>query len=115
MNLTDIITLAKQGYKPGDIRELIELSKVSEPEPQPEPKKDPEPATEIVTNEVVKNEKQDDEKDYDAIIANLKAENEKILADLKTAQEHNRQQSMPIEPEMSREDKLKDIAKAFWR
>lgn len=30
MSLADIITLAKQGYKPSDIKELIELSKSSE-------------------------------------------------------------------------------------
>lgn len=34
MKLTDIIELAKQGYKPNDIKELISLS---EPEPEPTP------------------------------------------------------------------------------
>lgn len=32
MKLDDIIALAKQGYKPADIKELIELSKEPEPE-----------------------------------------------------------------------------------
>lgn len=32
MNLIDILELAKQGYKPNDIKELIELSKESEQE-----------------------------------------------------------------------------------
>lgn len=32
MNLNDIIALAKQGYKPADIKELIELSKETIPE-----------------------------------------------------------------------------------
>lgn len=32
MNLTDIISLAKQGYKPDDIKELIALSKEDEKE-----------------------------------------------------------------------------------
>lgn len=36
MKLTDIIELAKQGYKPNDIKELISLSE-SEPEPTPAP------------------------------------------------------------------------------
>ena len=35
MKLDDIIALAKQGYKPSDVKELIELSK-DEPEYEPE-------------------------------------------------------------------------------
>ena len=38
MKLDDIIALAKQGYKPNDIKELIELSK---DEPKDEPKDGP--------------------------------------------------------------------------
>lgn len=38
MNLNDIIALAKQGYKPGDIKELIALADdKTEPQPQPTP------------------------------------------------------------------------------
>ena len=45
MNLTDIITLAKEGYKPSDIKELIALAKAEPKEPDPkEPNpKEPEP------------------------------------------------------------------------
>jgi len=32
MKLEDIIALAKQGYKPNDIKELIEMASTSEPE-----------------------------------------------------------------------------------
>ena len=39
MKLNDIITLAKHGYKPSDIKELIELSK---DEPKDEPGNEPE-------------------------------------------------------------------------
>ena len=31
LNLNDIVSLAKQGYKPADIKELIELSRSAEP------------------------------------------------------------------------------------
>ena len=45
LKLDDIVALAKQGYKPSDVKELIELSKdSSEPEPTPTP--DPEPTGE---------------------------------------------------------------------
>lgn len=48
MNLKDVIDLAKAGYKPADIRELVEIAKESkevkdEPE-EPEKEPDPEPA-----------------------------------------------------------------------
>lgn len=52
MNLSDIIALAKQGYKPSDIRELIALGneqeqkKQSDPQPDPEPKTPPEQSAE---------------------------------------------------------------------
>lgn len=53
MNLSDIIALAKQGYKPADIRELIALGneqeqkqKQPDPQPDPDPITPPEPAAE---------------------------------------------------------------------
>lgn len=46
MNLSDIIALAKQGYKPSDIRELIALGNEQEhKQKQPDPQPDPEPTT----------------------------------------------------------------------
>lgn len=45
MNLADILTLAKQGYKPGDIKELISTAETveapQEPEKEPDIKEDP--------------------------------------------------------------------------
>ena len=118
MNLSDIITLAKQGYKPGDIRELIELAKTAAPEPFNPPPKGPEPLNPPPNGPEPLNPPPNGPEpaaNYEEIINNLKAENEKILADLRAAQEHNRSQSSEPEPEVSREDKLKDIARAFWR
>ena len=52
MILTDIIALAKAGYSPKDIKDLIALSEptpqapgAQDPEPEPEPEKKPEPET----------------------------------------------------------------------
>ena len=44
MNLKDILELAKQGYKPNDIKELIALSREdnSKDDPEDNPKDDPE-------------------------------------------------------------------------
>lgn len=45
MKFSDIVALAKAGYKPADVKELLELCetdpKTKETEPPPEPKKDP--------------------------------------------------------------------------
>lgn len=45
MNITDIIALAKQGYKPSDIKELMALAEPEQPiiPPVPEAEKAPEP------------------------------------------------------------------------
>lgn len=89
MNLSDIITLAKQGYKPADIKELIELGKESqtsgverpaETEPkeasQPEPEKtDEKPAA----TETGKTEK----------IKELEAQLAQVRKDLEKAQNQN--------------------------
>ena len=42
MKLTDIIGLAKQGYKPSDIRELLKIETETEPEqPAEDPQQEP--------------------------------------------------------------------------
>ena len=43
MKLEDIIALAKQGYKPADIKELVALAEVEQPkeEPKEQPKEEP--------------------------------------------------------------------------
>ena len=45
MKFSDILDLARQGYKPSDIRELLsmEIEPKPEPEPEPEPEQKPEP------------------------------------------------------------------------
>ena len=110
MTIADIIALAKQGYKPGDIKELIELAKtVPEPESEPE-KKEPEkkePESEP--------EKKKPEFDYAAEIEKLKQENEKIKTDLAAAQAENRRASNPETETESDEDALKDIVVSFMR
>ena len=47
MKFSDILDLARQGYKPSDIRELLSMT---EPEPEPEPKPEPEPEPEPETD-----------------------------------------------------------------
>lgn len=43
MKFSDILDLARQGYKPSDIRELLSIDTEPEPEPKPEPEQKPVP------------------------------------------------------------------------
>lgn len=111
MTIADIIALAKQGFKPGDIKEIIELAKtVPEPEPFNPPAKDPEPVPEpeIKTDP-------EPQPDLAAELEKLKAENEKMKTDLLAAQEENRRQPNPEIPQQTLDEKLTDIARAFMR
>ena len=115
MTIADIIALAKQGYKPGDIKELIELAKtVPEPESEPE-KKEPEKKEPEKKEPESEPEKKKPEFDYAAEIEKLKQENEKIKTDLAAAQAENRRASNPETETESDEDALKDIVVSFMR
>ena len=78
LNLTDIVALAKQGYKPSDIKELIELTKVAPAEAEAEVQ----PTTEEAPAEIQPTE--DNQKDCEASTDQLdyKEEVEKLKAQL---------------------------------
>lgn len=86
MTITEIIALAKQGYKPNDIKELINLSKETEP--------DTEPQEDNVDNvdKIVDNS--DDEKPDNPFLEELekqKKELEEVSKQLKETQEKLKQ------------------------
>ena len=88
MNITDIIALAKQGYKPADIKELIELSTLDVNSDVPEP--------ETETPDESDTENDNKPVDYKALYENsvkeletVKASNKKLSDDLKQAQADN--------------------------
>ena len=81
LNLTDIVALAKQGYKPNDIKELIELTKeapegkTEDQEKQPKPEEPEKPSEDKPKEE----EKKDggaspDQLDYKEEVEKLKAQ-----------------------------------------
>ena len=79
MSLKDIIELAKQGYKPSDIKELIALSQESEQDTEQEPEQEPE------------DKHEDKQEDKDRIIEELrkKLQNENLSGEdkIKTSTE----------------------------
>ena len=107
MNLLDIISLAKAGYKKADIDELLAIQ-IDEPEPEPaagstEPddgsKGEPEPSPEPSANDP----------DYEQLYNDLRSELNKVKNDLKVAQEQNRRK--PVDPKDP--DPMAELADVF--
>ena len=70
MKLDDIIALAKQGYKPSDVKELIELSK---DEPEDEPVDELEDETEDEPEDELEDEPEDEkQKEIDELKEQIK-------------------------------------------
>lgn len=88
MKLTDIISLAKQGYKPADIKELISMADdtTEKEEPETEPEKE-EPEKEEPKTEPEK--EPETEPDKSPTLDELKKEIEKLKSELKVAQQKN--------------------------
>lgn len=92
MKLTDIIALAKQGYKPADIKELITLAEddvETEPEtlPEDDPKTQPETEPTPKPDNEINTEVKDD--DNRPTLDELQKEVEKLKGELKVAQQKN--------------------------
>ena len=107
MNLLDIISLAKAGYKKADIDELLAIP-IDEPDPEPaagstEPddgsKGEPEPSPEPSA----------DDPDYEQLYNDLRSELDKVKNDLKLAQDANRKK--PVDPDHP--DPMEDLADVF--
>lgn len=96
MKLADILALAKAGYKPGEIRELIALE-TPEPESEP-PKEDPEPEA-----------PQPPEPDYKAMYEDMQKKYEESQQKLKAAQKANIKQPVEQPEDKSLEDLIRDI------
>lgn len=99
VSLTDLIALAKAGYTPANVKELITLSETADaakaeepqgaPEAPTEPKSEsPEPEKTTATENEPKQATQEEIVDYKALY-------EKTAAELKAAQAANRSQSAP--------------------
>ena len=116
VSLTDLIALAKAGYTPANIRELISLSEKSEAPKTEEPKEDvgapiePKPA-DPKPEENKAAEKEPEPKTEEAV--DYKALYEKSQADLKAAQEANRSQSLPENDSTDMEKHLTETIASF--
>lgn len=99
MKFSDILDLARQGYKPADIKELLSLNTdpVNEPDPEPKPEPEPEPKPEPEPEP-----KPEPEPDYKKLY-------EDTLNKLNAAQKANQRQ--PIE---DKKDDVNDIIREVF-
>ena len=114
IGLKDIIGLAMKGYKPGDIKELIEIAKAasaaSEPEPdtgsagdEPEPDK-PEP----------KKEDTEPKKDELSEAEQLKAEIISLQEKIKEMQSDNINKEVEGKKPLTDEEKFEELVKNYF-
>lgn len=119
-NLDDIIELAKQGYKPADIKELIELSKSEGP--KPEDKKPEDDQKEQPKDEKPKDDQkeqpegkkpEDDAVDYKGKVTQLEEELQKTKELLQKLQTENTKKDASGGEEKTDADAFAEAMKSF--
>ena len=119
MNLSDIIALAKQGYKPSDIRELIALGneqekKQPDPQPDPEPTTPPEPAAEPAPEQGAETtERRPEAVAESADIDKKDPQIEDLKRQIAELQAANARRGQPDKGQKSNEEILAEMAKGF--
>lgn len=109
LNITDIIALAKQGYKPSDIKELLELGQAAEPGPdETEQAKTPD-EKETIPEDKTEPVKEDPEKDAEALRAEIISLNDKI----KELQKQTVRQDISGDV-LTDEQKFEELVKNFY-
>ena len=117
LNLTDIVALAKQGYKPNDIKELIELTKEApaqaETEVQPTTEEAPAEDQPIEDNQK-DGAASSDQLDYKEEVEKLKAQLQETENKLSKLQKENvRRNADTDENKKSDAEAFADVMKSF--
>ena len=116
MTLMDIVALAKQGFTPADVKELIAMGNSS-----PDQKSDQGSVDDSEQKTDTKGDQNDSEStedpadaiDYKSKYEELNSELDKLKADLQKAQSNNVRTDMSDHEEDSYEDRIKDLARSF--
>ena len=111
LKLRDILALTKAGYKAAEIRQMAEDDESPEQDPEPVPEESPaEPAPEPMGQEETDNGDQDKPEE----VPDYKALFEDAQKKLKAAQQANRRQPGPEEPQVSNEEYIKNLVENFY-
>ena len=114
LKLDDIVALAKQGYKPADVKELIELSKEADKEPEPEEKTSDDKPEEEPTETVAKpEEKPSAEPEEASKVVDYKKKVEELEAKLSELQKANTRKNIADTDEKSDSDVVAEAMKSF--
>jgi hypothetical protein len=116
LNLTDIVALAKQGYKPNDIKELIELTKEAPAEPtsDEQPKPDEKPAENKPEEEEKKDgEASPDQLDYKEEVEKLKAQLQETENKLSKLQKENVRRNADTGDKKPDAEAFADVMRSF--
>lgn len=111
LNITDIIALAKQGYKPSDIKELLELGQAAEPAPDETAKAETPDEKETIPEDKAEPVKEDPEKDKDAEA--LRAEIISLNDKIKELQKQTVRQDISGDV-LTDEQKFEELVKNFY-
>lgn len=109
MNITDIIALAKQGYKPSDIKELLEMAvPVKDQTEEAEQKTVPEEVQKVEA----KADDSEDAIDYKQLYEEEKTKTDQLSDQLSKAQSTNVTKELP-QDNTSNDDILGDLMRSF--
>lgn len=120
-NLDDIIELAKQGYKPGDIKELIELSKSEGEKPKDDQKEQPKDDQKEQPKDDQKEQPKNDQKeqpkddavDYKGKVTQLEEELQKTKELLQKLQTENTKKDASGGEEKTDDEAFAEAMKSF--
>jgi molecular chaperone GrpE (heat shock protein) len=115
LNLTDIVALAKQGYKPNDIKELIELTKEAPAEAKPEQPITEEAEAVDKSDEVIQKDDtaSSDQLDYKEEVEKLKAQLQETENKLSKLQKENVRRNADTDDKKSDAEAFADVMKSF--
>lgn len=119
MNIMDIVALAKQGFTPGDIKEIINLAnETSAKEPEKEPANDSNEEGEQKTPDIARVndepelEKKTDAIDYKSMYDDAMKQNAVLQGKLEESQKSNVSQTINVQ-ETKDTDLINDLVRSF--
>ena len=111
MNIKDIVELAKAGYKPNEVKELM---KMAEQQNHDESEQNHDESEQNHDESEQNRDESEQNHDESNEISKLNEKIAELERELKVAQEHNRRSGGNQHEELAPEDYLKDVMRNFY-
>ena len=111
MNIKDIVELAKAGYKPNEVKELMEMAAHQN---QNESEQNHDESEQNHDESEQNHDESEQNHDESNEISKLNEKIDELEKELKVAQEHNRRSGVNQHEELAPEDYLKDVMRNFY-